>query len=205
MTYAVIDNTGTPYPVSDMDDAIYKLASIARHREGADPAKIRVGLENDGVYRIDDKPCINTSRFNAAVIDLRRAGMQHYQAMNRHLDGINQTIADEAQAARLQAKRPLNGDWLVLASGDRRRLALVHDDLGQWEAQPTMTKGGSFTISKSGKSGFSGLFDDCCAIEPSNLHPEPAHFWFFDHGEAGANRAVNCMIRVNTWIEGLPF
>lgn len=195
--WAVIDNNGKPRPIYGDYEALSALANIHRHHD-MKMDEISESMTEQGCYRFDERPRDMCRRIQAAVYRME-PGQSHMDFLNYQLDGIDREYVKDAQENRLALKSPLQGDWLLLADGSRRRIA---HDYSDGTAQPTAKDAlGSFFLGRAGWGSHSGALDSSVTLEPTNLHPEPAPFWFFRHGSAAAHNSVQCMLRVKTWQE----
>lgn len=117
--------------------------------------------------------------------------------MNEHLDAIDAEICRETQDAREQFKGLSNGDLVIWPNGEKRRISHLWDHF----VQTTKTGQGSWYISRTGKSQFSGAL--CQGQLREYFQATGDHsfeeFWFFHHGRSGAGRGVRAKLQVPVW------
>lgn len=116
--------------------------------------------------------------------------------------------------ARIKARKaitqPLQGDYLILANGEVRRVAHVWKNYAYTEAngyaesgiegvQPSA--GGSVYLSACGSGSYSGSLDPIIKAEKIEDTGEfrAARFWFFHHDHARAHCGVDCFAPVRVW------
>jgi hypothetical protein len=110
---------------------------------------------------------------------------------NAHLDARNTEIAAEIEAAReAMTGKPRIGDFVIMPNGTLERCCYASRDGMQ------TTYGGSFSISKSGHSGYSGSLNRSRLLEyfKDTGETRPGKFWFFSHNQPGAGRGVDVFL-----------
>lgn len=120
---------------------------------------------------------------------------------NHHLDTIDQDLLAAIVALREQLQGPRIGDYVLFASGQLERFS------HQWPEGMQTSPMGSFYLSGSGRSSFSGGLNPATPIGELKLTPVSLHgqFWFFHHGRSGAGRGVYFMIPCRVFRTAAPY
>lgn len=117
---------------------------------------------------------------------------------NSHLDPITAKMVETAQSARDPITKPLVGDLIEDIKGNRRRFSVAA--YGGDSMQATKSVGGSFHLSQSGLSSFSGTCGGGIKLaELRRNGKDLAKFWMFKKDRPAAGNGADLWVSVTVW------